>query len=100
LVTPLKPAGTAEQKPTDVTAWKTDTSVIVQYNGGSNAANLVALKVQIDNQNGQVVKRDFLSPAIGQQYEFPYQGMVDVRTVNVIATYRDGTQQTVLMQYF
>ncbi len=100
VTTPVPATTATKQKQIDVTAWTTEHSVILQYNGGNDASYLTALNVQIDNQNGQVVKRTLDVPVIGKEYEFTYTGVVDARTINVIGVFSDGTEQTVLIKYF
>jgi len=87
-------------KQINVSAWKTEHEVIIQYNGGKDAADLTSLKVQIDNQNGQIIKQAFASPQIGTFYRFPYSGTIDASSVNVIGIFADGTQQTLLLMNF
>ncbi len=86
-------------KEINVTAWQTDRNVTVQYNGGRDAALLSSLAIQIDNKNGQKIKRTVLSPSIGVPIVFAYLGTVNADTVNVIGKFSDGTKQTVLLVY-
>lgn len=86
-------------KEVNVTAWQTDRNVTVQYNGGRDAALLTSLIIQIDNKNGQKIKRTILSPSIGTPIVFTYLGTVNADTVNVIGKFSDGTKQTVLLTY-
>ena len=98
----LPPAATtapSAQKQINVTATKTPTEVIVQYNGGPDAADLLALNIRINNQNSQNVQRTITYPQIGAQYIFTYRGNADASVVNVVGQFRDGTEQTVLMAY-
>jgi hypothetical protein len=89
----------AEPKQINVTATKTPMEVIVQYNGGPDAADLTALNIRINNQNGQNVQRLITGPVVGARYVFTYQGAADANVVNVVGIFRDGSQQTVLMAY-
>jgi hypothetical protein len=98
----MPPAATTTvqvQKQINLTATKKPTEVIVQYNGGPDAADLAALNIRINNQNSQNVQRTITDPAIGAQYVFTYQGAADASVVNVVGVFRDGTEQTVLMAY-
>jgi hypothetical protein len=98
----LPPAATtapAAQKQINVTATKTQTEVIVQYNGGPDAADLLSLNIRINNMNGQNVQRPIANPQIGAQYVFTYRGNADATVVNIVGQFRDGTEQTVLMAY-
>jgi hypothetical protein len=87
------------QKQINVSATKTPTEVIVQYNGGPDAADLLALNIRINNQNSPNVQRLITNPTIGNNYVFTYLGSADARVVNVVGKFRDGTEQTVLMAY-
>jgi hypothetical protein len=101
-VVTLPPAATtvpSAQKQINVTATKTQTEVIVQYNGGPDAADLLALNIRINNQNSQNVQRTITNPDIGAQYVFTYRGNADATVVNIVGQFRDGTEQTVLMAY-
>jgi len=94
------PVATAPvHKEINVTAWQTDRNVTVQYNGGKDAALLTTLSIQIDNKNGQKIKRTVLTPIIGNPIVFSYLGTVNADTVNVIGEFSDGTKQTVLLTY-
>lgn len=90
---------TPVSKQVDIAAWKTDKSVIVQVTGGKDTANLVTLRVQIDNIDGTIIKRTLVDPIVGKEYEFTYVGIPNARTVNIIGVFRDGTEQTVLLKY-
>jgi hypothetical protein len=98
----LPPAATTAptaQKQINVTARETKTEVIVQYDGGADAADLLALNIRINNQNSQNVQRTITDPKIGAEYVFTYRGNADASVVNVVGQFRDGTEQTVLMAY-
>jgi len=83
----------------NVTAWQKGTDVNVQYNGGADAAYLTALKIQIDNFNGQTVKRTINYPIVGNTYTFTYMGTADADRVNVVGVFQGGSEQTVLFVY-
>ena len=90
---------TPYQMQINVTAWQKGTDVNVQYNGGADAAYLTALKIQIDNFNGQNVKRTIDYPVVGNTYTFTYMGTADADRVNVVGVFQGGTEQTVLFVY-
>jgi len=90
---------TPYQMQINVTAWQKGTDVNVQYNGGADAAYLTALKIQIDNFNGQNVKRTINYPVVGNTYTFTYMGTADADRVNVVGVFQGGTEQTVLFVY-
>jgi len=96
---PVTPVIPVAQMQINVTAWQSKSDVIVQYNGGSNAADLTGFKIQIDNHNGQNVKQTINAPAIGSIYTFPYIGTPDADTVNVVGVFNGGSEQTVLFAY-
>ncbi|MEN6443957.1 MAG: hypothetical protein WC391_08030 [Methanoregula sp.] len=83
----------------NVTAVQTNSDVIVQYNGGQDAAYLTGLKIRIDNYNGQTIERTMTYPKIGDVYTFSYIGTPDADRVNVIGTFTGGSEQTVLFTY-
>jgi len=90
---------TPYQMQINVTAWQKGNDVNVQYNGGADAAYLTALKMQIDNFNGQSVKRTIDYPVVGNTYTFTYMGTADADRVNVVGVFQGGTEQTVLFVY-
>ncbi len=90
---------TPYQMQINVTAWQKGTDVNVQYNGGADAAYLTALKIQIDNFNGQNVMRTIDYPVVGNTYTFTYMGTANADRVNVVGVFKGGTEQTVLLAY-
>ena len=97
--TPVEVLTVPAHKEINVTAWQTDRNVTVQYNGGRAAAFLTTLYIQIDNKNGQKIRRTILTHVIGNPIVFTYLGTVNADTVNVIGTFSDGSKQTVLLTY-
>ncbi|HOX35872.1 MAG TPA: hypothetical protein P5217_05415 [Methanoregulaceae archaeon] len=97
--TPVEVLTVPAHKEINVTAWQTDRNVTVQYNGGRDAAFLTTLYIQIDNKNGQKIRRTILTPVTGSPIVFTYLGTVNADTVNVIGKFSDGTKQTVLLTY-
>jgi hypothetical protein len=83
----------------NVTAKQTNNDVIVQYNGGADATYLTALRIRIDNNNGQTVDQTMNYPQPGAVYTFPYMGTPDADRVNVVGIFTGGSQQTVLLTY-
>jgi hypothetical protein len=81
----------------NVTAEKTQSSVIIQIDGGSDAASLISLNVGITNYDGTIVQRTIPSLEIGKPYEFPYRGYSNAAKINIVGTFSDGYQQTLLM---
>jgi len=79
---------------------KTEKTVNVTYTGGPDAADLLALKIRIDNQDTSVIERTVPEPAPGNPILFYYMGLADPVVVNIIGTFKGGYQQTVLMYYF
>jgi hypothetical protein len=84
----------------NITAIETKTEVIIQYNGGNGASELTALNIRITNQDGQNIQRTIQSPVIGNAYVFTYHGNANAVVVNIVGTWKDGSQETVLMRYF
>ncbi len=95
--TTTTPAVVAGQMQINVTAKKSGTDVIVTYEGGQSAAYLTALDITIYNQNGQVVTRTMENPQPGDVYTFPYVGVPDPSSVDVVGVFTGGVQQTVLL---
>jgi len=79
---------------------KTEKTVNITYTGGPDAADVLALDVQINNQDGSKIKQTFVEPAVGTPFVFTYMGLANPVTANVIGTFKGGYQQTVLMYYF
>ena len=79
---------------------KTEKTVNVTYTGGPDAADVMALKIRIDNQDSSDIEQTFLEPVAGTPYIFTYLGLANPVTVNIIGTFRGGYQQTVLLYYF
>ncbi|PKL63889.1 MAG: hypothetical protein CVV32_11815 [Methanomicrobiales archaeon HGW-Methanomicrobiales-3] len=71
----------------------------ITITGGADAADMVAMNIRITNQNSQNVQRTITSPVIGSPYIFTYRGVADASVVNIVGTFSDGFQQTVLMYY-
>ena len=99
MTVPPKVSLTPYQMQINLTAWQKGTDVNVQYNGGADVAYLTALKIQIDNFNGQSVKRTIDYPVVGSTYIFTYIGTADADRVNVVGVFQGGTEQTVLLTY-
>ena len=100
-VTPLPSVTTAVvEKSLTFTVSKTEKAVNITYTGGPDAGGLVALKVRIDNQDLDDFERTVLTPSPGESIIFTYQGLATPVTANIIGTWENGYQQTVLMYYF
>jgi hypothetical protein len=93
------PTATPVQKQVNFTISEKDTQLIVRLDGGRDAADLTSLLFRIQNQNGQYIERTRTGTTVGVEYVFNYRGDVDAMVVNIIGTFRDGTEQTVLMAY-
>ncbi|HNX17803.1 MAG TPA: hypothetical protein PKM50_05700 [Methanoregula sp.] len=81
----------------NVTTWQRNHDVLVQYNGGADAAELTALDITINNYNGQKVSRVMESPQPGDVYTFTYMGTPDPDNIDVIGVFTGGVEQTVLL---
>lgn len=79
---------------------KTEKTVNITYTGGPDAADVLALDILINNQDGSKIKQTFLEPAVGTPFVFTYMGLANPTVVNIIGTFKGGYQQTVLMYYF
>ena len=92
-------ATTIMEKQLNFTVTSTTNSVNVTYNGGPDAADLQSLDIRVDNRAGSYNERTIVNPAIGSSYIFTYRGVSDASRVNIIGTFSNGYQQTVLMYY-
>lgn len=100
-VTPISGVTTTvAQKSLTFDVSKTEKTVNITYMGGPDAADVLALDVQINNQDFSKIKQTFIEPAVGTPFVFTYMGLANPTTVNIIGTFRGGYQQTVLMYYF
>lgn len=100
-VTPV-PVATTDipvQKQINVTVTKTTNEIIINYNGGADSADLLALKVLINNQDGTKIERTFINPVPGSQYVITYRGLCTAVVVNIVGVFTGGVEQTVLMDY-
>jgi hypothetical protein len=81
----------------NVTAEKTLDSVVIRIDGGNDAGALTSLAVRINNYDGTSVMRTIQSPEIGRTYSIQYFRNANAANVNIIGTFSDGYQQTLLM---
>jgi len=96
----LLPDTTATQHPrmaVNVSAEKMTDSVVISVDGGNDAGALTSLAVRINNYDGTSVQRTLQSPGIGKQYRIQYFRTANAANVNIIGTFSDGYQQTLLM---
>lgn len=87
------------EKQIDISAVQNASQVVVQYNGGRDAADLVTLRIRINNRFEDSFQRTINNPVAGAQYVFTYQAPANAQSVNIVGVFRDGTEQTVLMAY-
>ena len=81
----------------NVTAEKTPDSVVIRVEGGRDAGALTSLSVHINNDDGTSVQRTIPAPEIGRVYSIQYFRNANGRTANIIGTFSDGYQQTLLI---
>jgi hypothetical protein len=81
----------------NVTAEKTPDSVVIRVGGGADAAGLTSLAVHITNNDGTTVQRSIPSPEVGRPYSIQYYRNANAATANIIGTFSDGYQQTLLI---
>jgi hypothetical protein len=82
----------------NVTAIQTRTQVNITYNGGPDAADLQSIAILISNYDNTQVPRTIMNPVVGATYSFTYRGVANAKWVNIVGTFQDGYQQTVLWQ--
>jgi len=85
-------------KHVNFTVTQAKTMVNITYNGGPDAADLQSIAIFIPNYDGTQVNRTIMNPVVGKTYSFTYLGVANARWVNIIGTFQDGYQQTVLRQ--
>jgi len=82
----------------DVT--KSEKAVTITLKESPDTADLVALDILINNQDGSKIKQTLVEPVVGFPYVFTYMGLANPTVVNIVGTFKGGYQQTVLMYYF
>jgi hypothetical protein len=81
----------------DITATETANEVVIQVHGGNDAAALTSLNIRIANHDDTTVQRTIQSPEIGRSYSIQYYRNANADRVNIVGTFSDGYQQTLLM---
>jgi hypothetical protein len=84
----------------NITATETATEVVIRVDGGNDAAALTSLNIRITNQDGTTIQRTIQSPVVGNPYKIQYFRIANAANVNIIGTFSDGYQQTLLMTSF
>jgi hypothetical protein len=95
---PITPVTPHPEKYVNFTASQSQTLVNITYNGGPDAADLQSVAILITNHDGTQVERTIMNPTIGATYSFTYRGTANAARVNIIGTFQDGYQQTVLIE--
>jgi hypothetical protein len=80
-----------------ITAMETTNEVVIQVQGGKDAAALTSLNIRITNYDGTTIQRTVLSPEIGKPYSIQYFRNANADRVNIVGTFSDGFQQTLLL---
>jgi len=80
-----------------VTAEKMTDRVDIQVQGGKDAGTLTSLSVRIRNYDGTSVQRNIQSPETGRTYSIQYFRNANAANINIVGTFSDGYQQTLLM---
>lgn len=108
-VTPAETSGVTVLVPTDttipphprmavnITVGETANSVIILVAGGNDTAALSSINVRITNLDGTTVQRVIHSPVVGRPYSIQYYRYANAANVNIVGTFSDGFQQTLLM---
>jgi hypothetical protein len=101
---PIPPPVTATpnqnlQKQVNFTVTQSGSMLNITCDGGPDAADLVSLAVLITNHDGTQIPSTINNPVVNYTYVFPYRGVANAARVNIIGTFRNGYQQTVLMYY-
>ncbi|OPX62269.1 MULTISPECIES: hypothetical protein [unclassified Methanoregula] len=90
---PVTPA----RRVVNISAEKMPESVVVHIGGGKDAGSLASLSVRITNYDGTSVHRTIPSPAAGRSYTIQYFRNANAANINIVGTFSDGFQQTLLM---
>ena len=93
-------ATTVAEKHLSFDVTKSEKAVTITLKDSPDTADLVALDVLINNQDGSKIKRTIVNPVVGFPYVFTYMGLANPTVVNIVGTFKGGYQQTVLMYYF
>lgn len=83
----------------NITATKSGAEVIVIVEGGKDAAGLASMDIRITNYDGTLNTRTISHPGTGKSYTFTYRGNANAARINIIGTFSDGYQQTLLMTF-
>lgn len=81
----------------NVTAEQTTDSVIIRVDGGRDAGALTSLSIHLTNYDGTSVQRIIPAPAVGKPYSIQYFQNANAKTANIVGTFSDGFQQTLLL---
>lgn len=81
----------------NMSAEQTPDSVIIRVDGGSDAKSLSTLNIRITNRDGTNIQRTIQSPVVGNPYVIQYYRIANAANANVVGTFSDGYQQTLLM---
>jgi len=85
------------RKVVTVTAEKMTDRVDILVRGGKDAGALTSLSVRIRNYDGTTVQRNIPSPETGRTYSIQYFRNANAANINIVGTFSDGYQQTLLM---
>lgn len=80
-----------------VTARKTADSVVIRIGDCKDTASLTSLNVRVTNYDGTTIQRTLANPVAGEEYTIRYLHTANAATVNIIGTFSDGFQQTLLL---
>ena len=80
-----------------MSAEQTLDSVIIRVDGGSDAKSLISLNIRLTNRDGTTIQRTIVSPVTGKPYTIQYYRIANAANANIIGTFSDGYQQTLLM---
>ena len=81
----------------NISATKEDPDVVVLVSGGKDALGLASMDIRITNYDGTIDTRTIAPVIVGKPYIFTYRGNANAARVNIIGTFSDGYQQTLLM---
>ena len=95
---PATVATTPVEKQISLSVTADGSDIIVKYLGGSDSADLAALKISIENYSLLSRSEREDNPVLNQEYVFPQMATASPDLVTVIGIFKDGTEQTLFMK--
>jgi len=83
----------------DVSArgYQIGTTVNIIYLGGRDDAKLDSIVILVQKSGGQAFRQSYAKPTVNEKYPFPNMGTDGLDNILVTGTFRDGSEQILLM---